>query len=616
MKKSMKWFGLAAIVAFTASCVNEDPAYKQEGELANEEVGYVNFGTGALSVLLDSDTDQTPIITTPGAQTRTALEVGDEASDTKEFKVKIRNTQTNETWFNGTWAKLNQQVSEAQAAGKPGMEIPVGSYDIIATSNTSTNGEPHPIQQKPCYWGKSATPMVVEKGVTIEEERTPKVICKLKNIKTTVEITADLLEKLDQTKKISAAVGIDAAGAEYIYSNQSIGSYPIHNWAEKRLTDPIYFAAPNAENNIMRFTFTATLKGAEKGLTLNKEIPGVKGGQWRKIRMGIKYNTEGNLAITVEVSTLMIDETINVGDVNASTNTWKEEGYDDPETMPSLQWPGVDLTQPIQLANLSGSQEALTISAPNGLKSIALDCSTSSTDEALKNDMTAMTVADLLAVTGNATLSDYGIPFGSTLKGTTSATVDMNKLIAKLRNKTEGSCTFRFRVTDQTGASIDQSVTLQMGLAPGEDPNIAPVILWPTGEFDKDVPLRADMQIDITLKAVDHFESILVEIESDQLDAGTLAVVPLPTKFDLCNLQDFTYDGEVKTVAAQAKAITQNLGLISVVNDDLKALSEAKFVITPFVEILDGFETGKFYFHLTVKDNRGKTTTKTLQLVK
>ncbi len=601
MKKSMKWFGLAVMVVFTASCVNEDPAYKQEDPLANEEVGYVNFGTGALSVLLDSDTDQTPIITTPGAQTRTALEVGDEASDTKEFKVKIRNTQTNETWFNGTWAKLNQQVSEAQAAGKPGMEIPVGSYDIIATSNTSTNGEPHPIQQRPCYWGKSATPMVVEKGVTIEEERTPKVICKLKNIKTTVEITADLLEKLDQTKKISAAVGIDAAGAEYIYSNQSIGSYPIHDWAEKRLTDPIYFAAPNAENNIMRFTFTATLKGAEKGLTLNKEIPGVKGGQWRKIRMGIKYNTEGNLAITVEVSTLMIDETINVGDVNASTNTWKEEGYDDPETMPSLQWPGVDLTQPIQLANLSGSQEALTISAPNGLKSIALDCSTSSTDEALKNDMTAMTVADLLAVTGNATLSDYGIPFGSTLKGTTSATVDMNKLIAKLRDKTEGSCTFRFRVTDQTGASIDQSVTLQMGK--GVPPQIAgegfnidnwQEVVQGSTTFPLENGTTSDhIQINVTSSI--GLTNLWVEINSEEL-IGMLAGA-MPSKFDLCNI-----DPNDTNLLAQLDMFGFPY------NDGVKNKTDVPFTISAQIYgMLTGI-IGDHEFILTAIDPNGETT--------
>lgn len=136
MKKSMKWFGLAAMVVFTVSCVNEDPAYKQEEELANEEVGYVDFGTGALSVLFDSDTDQSPIVTTPGAQTRTELKDGDEADATEDYKVSIRNTQTGHEIFFGTLAKLEDTVNMAINAGLPGLAVPVGSYNITATSNT------------------------------------------------------------------------------------------------------------------------------------------------------------------------------------------------------------------------------------------------------------------------------------------------------------------------------------------------------------------------------------------------------------------------------------------------------------------------------------------------
>ncbi len=619
MKKLLSVFGLLALVAtIAAGCVDEDPNYNKGGNPADRTSGYLALGNLDLNVVMDTDQNTDRNL----SSTRVAnpnFGKGNEAAKTDDYYIEILPVEGGTAAYSGSFKNLKTRISNEQTANGKGMALPVGTYTVKAWSNQYLGHVPELIQSTPSYMGSTPAdkPLRIVKGQVAEPV---KVTCTLVNIKVTVEIEESMRKNQAGESILDIhEASVNLGETEFIYKNAE-------GWDDDGVsagvdggmefdgpTKPVYFRAVNAEN-MLQFHFEATPKGGSR-VTLNKNIPNVKGGHWRKIKIVGKHDTQGNLSFDVEVSTLVQDETIQAGDdpADAQTSSWAEDTMVDPDDAvhaPKVEWEGGDVNADIAVGASNPSANMLTIRTANKIASIGLAVSTTNSEFAA--DAQAMTVADLCAIESSRYLTKYGIPFGSGLVGKEELSFSLDKIMNEIRTF-NGRYVFTLEITDRKGFITTQALTFVVGDAPVYT---QPLIEWSEGEFDKDVTLRSDMQINIKLTAQPNFKSIKVEIISEELGPDLLSAVPLPTVFDLCNLQDFTYNDVLNTAEEQATALTQNLKLIDVVNDELKQRSEANFVITPFVEILSGFESGKFYFRLTVVDANDNSTTKTLQLVK
>jgi len=617
MKKLSSVFGLLALAAtFAAGCVDEDPNYNKGGKPADQSIGYLALDNLGLNVVVDTDQNIDKDLSSTRAASNPNLAAGDEAASTDDYHVEIIPVEGGTAVFAGSFSDLKKRISDEKAVNNYGMGLPVGAYTVKAWSN-KYGANPALLQSTPSYMGSTPAdePLRIVKGLVAEKVE---VRCTLVNIKVTVEVE----ESLRKTQSGESILDIEEAwvnlgDTKFTYKDAD-------GWDDKGIsgetgkefdgqTKPVYFKAVE-ENNMLQFHFKATPKDGNT-VTLNKNIPNVKGGHWRKIKILGKHDTQGNLTFEIVVSTLVQDETIQAGDdaSDPGTSSWAEDTMVDPDDAagaPKVDWAGGDVNADIAVGASNPSANDVTIRTANKIASIALAVSTSRSDFA--GDAADLTKTDLCQITEDRQLDRYGIPYGSGLIGMEKISFSLNRIMDEIRGY-NGRYVFTFTMADQKGFMTTQTLTFVVGDVPATE---APTIEWSEGEFDKDVTLTSDMQINIKLTAQPNFKSIKVEIISEVLGADLLAAVPLPTVFDLCDLQDFTYDGDVKTAEAQANALTNNLKLISVVNDDLKKLSEANFVITPFVEILSAFESGKFYFRLTVVDANDNSTTKTLQLVK
>ncbi len=620
MKKLSSVFGLLALAAtFAAGCVDEDPNYNNGGKPTDEPIGYLALGNLDLNVVVDADQNTDKNISSTRVAQNPNFTKGDEADRTDDYYVEILPVGGGEAAFAGLFKDLKAQIKTEKAANGKGMALPAGAYTVKAWSNRRTDRTPDLLQSTPSYMGSTPAdkPLTIVKG---QVAAPVKVTCTLVNIKVTVEIE----ESLRKNHAGESILDIEEAWVnlgetKFIYKDaEGWDAFEVSGPADGMKFDgptkPVYFRAVNTEN-MLQFHFRATPKDGS-AVTLNKNIPAVKGGHWRKIKVVGKHDTQGNLTFDIEVSTLVQDETIHAGDdaADPSTSSWAEDTMVDPDDAagaPKVEWQGGDVTADIAVGASNPGNNMLTVRTANKIAAIALAATTTNPDFA--SDFESLNVPNLCTtLESTRMLTRYGIPFGSELVGKEELSFSLDKIMNEIR-AFNGRYVFTLEITDQKGFKTTQALTFVVGDAPVYT---QPLIEWSEGEFDKDVTLRSDMQINIKLTAQPNFKSIKVKIISEELGPDVLGVVPLPTEFDLCDLKDFTLDGEVKTAEQQATALTQNLGLIDVVNDELKQRSEANFVITPFVEILDGFESGKFYFRLTVVDANNNSTTKTLQLVK
>ncbi len=638
INKMIRIGGAMALLWAATGCVNDAPYYVDPVDPETTETGYLRLSDLGLYVVVDSETDQSTEASPTASLTR--ADDGDEIDGTtgvmkghevvvadnnlSDFKVKISaHGQETTPVFDGTYGELRSKM----ISGK-GLEVPIGIYDITATSNTTPAGAPTGVQARPSYAGLYAgadnTGVEVKKGETSDVGT---IKCKLQNIKITVTVAADLysqLEELSTGNKINASVS-------YKDDTSIFWNVPTTwSWTKKQDEQvPVYFPALSQEEKVLIFTFTAKLKGKTESITMKREIAHVMAGQWRRIHVIPKHDAQGNLTFEAEISTFVQDETITVGDEETATVPmfWTEQPYVDPDDPskvgPSIKWAdGTDLPETITAA-----AQQVKIDAPNGIEQIGLTVATTNAD--FSADAEKMTVADLCAVASSRYLTNYGIPFGAALKGQTEVSFGLDKILEQISGYA-GEYTFAFKVTDQSGASCEQTLKFVIGGGGGgstEDPSV----VWETGTlYDSDgynadgsekpgtqyIVMNPGMEISIQLAANPNFKSIKVKITSEAITEDMLSLVGLALEFDMCDLQDYTYsDGSVVSKERQKEALTINLELIGMVNEDLQVKSSESFNITKFVDLMQGLgANSKFQFALTVVDAEGRSTTKYLRL--
>lgn len=550
--------------ALLAGCVNEEPNYAKKPDSGNgtpTEVGYLSLSGLEMKVIYDGETETMPDDTADASATRAATPQVD------DFIVEVVNVRGESV--------ASKSYAEWKAAERN--ELPVGSYTLKVRSQEQF---PDVEWEAPVY--------AASKDFVIEREQTTTlndITCTLANIKVTMLFSADLADMLSDDTK--AVISLGDKSMEF----------------GKKETRAAYYL-PEKELNTLEFQLTGSFADTGKPVTLNKSIPNVKAGQWRKITLVIEWANKGDVVFDIEVDNFVLDETV---EVNGTDGLWEEViGGDATEDAPAIVWEGQELSQPFTLTDAMFDQTGnctvpfrFKVTAPGGLTSlgVAIDSDNASLLEALDRIQLPRSF-DLCTLdassTAGAVLTSFGLPLGSQVVGQQALTLDITRQIPQLYTYA-GTHTFALTLGDAAGKTTQATLTLVVKRGGTQT---GPVITWRGYNIDQSYDLSADMTIVVDIESENGIKAFEVNIDSEVL-APMLGAVGIPETFDLC-----TVDG------ALAETL-QSFGF----KTGSDVTSPMSFDITQFVSILMMMDAGEHKFHLAVTDDNGVTTRKTLHLI-
>lgn len=550
--------------ALLAGCVNEEPNYAKKPDSGNgtpTEVGYLSLSGLEMKVIYDGETETMPDDTADASATRAATPQVD------DFIVEVVNARGESV--------ASKSYAEWKAAERN--ELPVGSYTLKVRSQEQF---PDVEWEAPVY--------AASKDFVIEREQTTTlddITCTLANIKVTMLFSADLADMLSNDTK--AVISLGDKSMEF----------------GKKETRAAYYL-PEKELNTLEFQLTGSFADTGKPVTLNKSIPNVKAGQWRKITLVIEWADKGDVVFDIEVDNFVLDETV---EVNGTDGLWEEViGGDATEDAPAIVWEGQELSQPFTLTDAMFDQAGnctvpfrFKVTAPGGLTSlgVAIDSDNASLLEALDRIQLPRSF-DLCTLdassTAGAVLTSFGLPLGSQVVGQQALTLDITRQIPQLYTYA-GTHTFALTLGDAAGKTTQATLTLVVKRGCTQT---GPVITWRGYNIDQSYDLSADMTIVVDIESENGIKAFEVNIDSEVL-APMLGAVGIPETFDLC-----TVDG------ALAETL-QSFGF----KTGSDVTSPMSFDITQFVSILMMMDAGEHKFHLAVTDDNGVTTRKTLHLI-
>lgn len=551
--------------ALLAGCVNEELNYAKKPDSGNgtpTEVGYLSLSGLEMKVIYDGETETMPDDTADASATRAATPQVD------DFIVEVVNARGESV--------ASKSYAEWKAAERN--ELPVGSYTLKVRSQEQF---PDVEWEAPVY--------AASKDFVIEREQTTTlddITCTLANIKVTMLFSADLADMLSDDTK--AVISLGDKSMEF----------------GKKETRAAYYL-PEKELNTLEFQLTGSFADTGKPVPpLNKSIPNVKAGQWRKITLVIEWADKGDVVFDIEVDNFVLDETV---EVNGTDGLWEEViGGDAPEDAPAIVWEGQELSQPFTLTDAMFDQTGnctvpfrFKVTAPGGLTSlgVAIDSDNASLLEVLDRIQLPRSF-DLCTLdassTAGAVLTSFGLPLGSQVVGQQALTLDITRQIPQLYTYA-GTHTFALTLGDAAGKTTQATLTLVVKKGGTQT---GPVITWRGYNIDQSYDLSADMTIVVDIESENGIKAFEVNIDSEVL-APMLGAVGIPETFDLC-----TVDG------ALAETL-QSFGF----KTGSDVTSPMSFDITQFVSILMMMDAGEHKFHLAVTDDNGVTTRKTLHLI-
>lgn len=578
MKTFTKILMAAAAAAMLATgCVNEDPAYKNDpGPTPTDPnaKGYLSLGDMTMRVIIDTQTETQPDDTGDETTKPASRAAADDAPqpDVSGYLVEITDKE-GQSVYKSTYAELGAKVTEE---GK--LELPVGSYTLTVRSEaaeaTPAVGWEHPV------YGASRDFAIRKNETTPLDE----VVCTLTNIKVTFMCSKDLSDMLTPNSVATVSLGA------------------VQETFAKDETRAAYFL-PQADASTLLFHLEgAFVEKPDEPVRVNKTIPNVKAGQWRKISLVITYSEKGDILLDIEVDNMLEDDEIVIEDPD-------NPGEPAIPVAPALVWPDHDLTTPFQLkAPMFDAQGnciepmVFNLTAPNGIESFEINITSNNAQ------LTGMLAAvggpmfDLCAIdashAAHTLLSGLGFPLGDDLKGATAKSFDLAGAMKLLYPAIRGTHTFAFTMTDAQQMLTPASLTL---IVDPDNEKVPPTIVWEGYDIDKQQTVVPGMQIKVNIATQTSISSLKVTIDSDKLTGDALQGVGLIPEFDLCNITD-----------ADLMDSLNALGFP--VNEKIKGEKEASFDISEFASALLMIAQGKNNFTLTVTDEEGQTTIKTLQL--
>jgi hypothetical protein len=179
----------------------------------------------------------------------------------------------------------------------------------------------------------------------------------------------------------------------------------------------------------------------------------------------------------------------------------------------------------------------------------------------------------------------------------------------KLLKAFDGSHTFGVTVTDEKGVETVQNVVIVI-----DNGNNGPSIVWTGYDLSKRYSITDDLTVELVITASAGIKEFFVVIDSEVLTPTELRGVGLCDQLNLVTPEN-SIDSENpdNTDTSQVREALINLGFA--VGDQILNQTKVNLSITQFLGLLKVTGTGSHDFILTVTDNDGNTTEKTLMLV-
>ena len=317
MKQYIKSLFLVAIAAAVTAC-GMDKLSTPEHETDSEK-GYLQIG----SLLVNGDTENT--IISPEKNISRATSEADGS-----FYIEVIHKTTGAAAWSGNYTELKGQT----------IGLEPGTYVVYAYQSQAKTPATGVAANAPYYAGQSEDIEVVTKQTT-----STTVTCRLANILTTVELSADLKAVFkpyeatsEKRLKTNVKVGSASVTNEYDFEASSTHEAPL-----------VYFADVVGPNNASGNTMTIALSGDYytgdpidviegradeskwKEVRMVKTVTNVRAAQWRKISIDIDHNTTGDVKFEFVIESYAFDEEIVVDVVTLYESLNIEESIPDDE---------------------------------------------------------------------------------------------------------------------------------------------------------------------------------------------------------------------------------------------------------------------------------------------
>ena len=535
---------LSALLVLGA-CNKDNVGYIDPTDDAKDNIGYLSVGSMTASVLEDTENVE--------SSTRA------EGVDIDTFDVVI--------------SKDNVDVMSFKYGERPTEPIALegGVYSIAMSSAAMQSAQ----WEAPVYAAKREIIITRKQTTTIND-----MVCKLANIKVSVDYSADLKEQLD-SEYTTMTVKLGDSELAYAFDEVRAG-----------------FFAPIAAENTLKLTFNCRYAGETKDITMTNEIKGVKAAQWRKINVVVQHAADGTANIGIVCDTWTYDEEV----IFDSSVMLMEEVIPDDTDAPVIVWEGHDLADVFELTDDMfdaddnfKSNINLDVTTKNPIKSMVVKVASDNADFVKAYSEIMSVEEELCSPQASSTiLKMMGYP--TDVKGATTARLKLAAQ-ANLLKSYEGTHSYEITVIDVIGAKTTATLTIKYGQ------NVSPQIQWVGYDIDKRQTITVGedtCMIRITAPlAVQDFE---IEIVSKTLNAQELEAVGLAAKFSLVNSTEM-FDA------------LSGLGF-PVGNDvyNQTIISEEQLNITNFLGILGMLGAGDHDFVMTVTDMEGNATTKTVMM--
>lgn len=547
---------LLLAAALATGCADDDIRQNGGQDQPSENIGYLSLSGLNVSVLSDTE-----VITGSGksVETRAEVNVGD-------FTVEIIDSEG---------VKLHS-FKYSECPTDP-IALDVGSY----TLNIYSGQIPLMAWESPVYGATKEFQIN-----RLQETAIGKVICKLSNIKVSVEYSSDIMDVLGDNTKINIALGDNSVD---------------FNFAENRAA---FFKAIN-ESNTLDLTITGSFRETEEGedssFEMTSKINNVKAGQWRKITLIIEHANDGNIDIKVEVENWVFDEVITVEN---SMFLMESVIVDDEDTKyaPKIEWIDNDIETPLTLTDAMFDEYGecknpvrINISTTYPLAGLQVDIA--STNPEFASALTAMGLSSSIDMcnpgSASVILGALGYPNGSQILGKQSVNFNLQPQMKQLREY-NGTHTFQITATDEKGFKTVKTLTVKVGGA-------GATITWVGYDISQRYEITDELTATIEVTSEVGITGFTVDIQSSTLDKSALVAVGLDSHLDLVNPASDSMNDALAGLGFPTREKVLNQKSVS-------------FTITQFLSLLDFTGNGNHDFVMTVTDANGAVSQATVML--
>ncbi len=434
----------------------------------------------------------------------------------------------------------------------------------------------------------------------VGKEVTPlnNVVCRLLNIQISVSYAADLRAALSDDT--TTTIKVDANSLVYALDETRSG----------------YFLAPQATNNEVKVTVqgTYTAEGKEPSkFEMNASIKGVKAGQYRDITLVIEYSTEGNIVIKATIDGWVEDEEITCD----FSTLIAEDIIDDDDKKPTIVWLNNDIDTPITLSDDKFDERGnclvdfyIDVAAERTIAALNVEIGSTNGDFITSlADYNIPTSFDMCnAGTATSSLKIMGYAVNSEVAGKDKVSYDLKAQMKQIK-EFAGTHTFKITAKDAKGGTTEKTLTI---VIPGAQ--TGPSIVWTGYNIDNRYEIADGMNVDIVVTAAAGVKAFTVQIVSDTLTPSELASAGLCDNLDLVEPEKSTDSTGTMTDMSNIETSLNNLGFPT--RNEVLNRPTVSFSITGFLPMLSFTGTGEHNFIMTVTDNNGDTTVKTLMLKK